>query len=242
MPETTQPAPTDLGFNPEASISFHDQVGLFDPSTFVLDVHVIGCGSIGQAIIQLLPKYGIKKIHVWDDDYASEPHNIPAQIISGLDHVGQYKVDVCADYVGPGWLNMPEEYEIITHRERVTAGTKLWGVVIVCVDSLAARAEIWKAVQNCIADVHFYVEGRIGGLQYEGFALIPAIYDLAQQYETFLVSDEYASGYDCGTRSSIHVAVQLATEMFERIRRFHNGLLIGLWFWKDIETGECHTS
>ena len=46
----------------------------FDPRKVKERCHVIGCGSIGGNVAELLVRYGIKKITIWDDDIV-ESHN-----------------------------------------------------------------------------------------------------------------------------------------------------------------------
>ena len=40
----------------------------FDPRKVKERCHVIGCGSIGGNVAELLVRYGIKKITIWDND------------------------------------------------------------------------------------------------------------------------------------------------------------------------------
>jgi len=212
-------------------ISYRDQRNLFNPKTFTSKVNIVGLGSIGQAVFPLLLKLGVQEFDLWDDDMAAEPHNIPVQLLSGPAHVGIPKVEVCEQFAHDGWLAMGEDFIIRTHRERVTADTRLSGIVIAATDSMGSRKEIWQAVKRNLCQVHFYMDGRIGGLQWELLALVPAVAQSAKNYETFLVGPKHVSEAPCGASDAIHVPEMLACHMVERLRRFHKGILTTEDFW-----------
>lgn len=215
-------------------ISYRDQTNLFDPCTFMLPVHIIGMGSIGQAVFPLLLKFGISEFHLYDDDVASEPHNIPTQLLSGPTHTNVLKVEVCRQFAHEGWLEMGEDFIVHAHEEKATAETEFSGIVIAATDSMESRKEIWRAVQKNITAVNFYIDGRIGGLEYEFLSFPPAQYEHAKNYETFLVDSKYVSGHNCGARGAIHTPVVLACAIVENIRRFHLGIDYNVWSMKNL--------
>lgn len=56
----------------------------FDPQKVKGRCHIIGCGSIGSNVAELLVRYGIENITIWDFDTV-EPHNIANQLFTEED-------------------------------------------------------------------------------------------------------------------------------------------------------------
>ena len=50
----------------------------FDPNKVKGRCHIIGCGSIGSHVAELLARYGVKKLTLYDFDVV-EPHNLVNQ-------------------------------------------------------------------------------------------------------------------------------------------------------------------
>ena len=201
-------------------IDYGDQTAIFDPTKFTWPVHVIGVGGIGSALILPLVKLGVKTIHVWDRDDV-EPHNIPCQLIYRPSDVGKSKVVAAKDFVD----YMEAECEVIAHDEFVCESTKLSGVVISGVDSMAARKTIWQAVQANASDIPFYMDGRIGGEQLELHCLRPVVFDESEAYEqNWLFDDAEALDLPCSARTVIHPAVVLAGEIIAQLTRFYREL------------------
>ena len=61
----------------------------FDPAKVKEKCHVIGYGSIGSNVAELLVRYGITNLVLWDFDEV-EPHNIANQIFTQAD-IGEKK-------------------------------------------------------------------------------------------------------------------------------------------------------
>lgn len=108
----------------------------FDPKKVNKPCHVIGCGSIGSNVADLLVRYGITDITIWDMDKV-EPHNIVNQLYDEYD-VGKFKTEALAEKlykINPllkQTLKIKEEYtnEILT------------GYVFMCVDKVEVRQNI----------------------------------------------------------------------------------------------------
>ena len=56
----------------------------FDPNKVKERCHIIGCGSIGSNVAELLARYGVERITLWDFDTV-EPHNIANQLFTEED-------------------------------------------------------------------------------------------------------------------------------------------------------------
>jgi hypothetical protein len=201
-------------------VSYRDQTALFDPDKFTWPVHIIGAGGIGSALFLPLLKLGVKTLHVWDPDVV-EPHNIPAQLIYRPSDVGKAKVQCMVDFA----RYLEASCAVIAHQEKVTGASRLSGVVISGVDSMAERHEIYNAVEKNAMEVVFYMDGRIGGEQFELYSHCPIDPQEAQAYqEDWLVSDEDTLDLPCAARTVIHPPVTLAGEIVAHLTRFYRRL------------------
>lgn len=111
----------------------------FDPSKVKGRCHVIGCGSIGGNVAELLVRYGITDIVLWDFDDV-EPHNLANQIYTEED-IGQPKTVALHKYLSK--IN-PICKKSIKSRYKYE-GMPLEGFVFMCVDSVEVRKEIVTA-------------------------------------------------------------------------------------------------
>ena len=102
-------------------------------------VHIVGCGAIGSHVAEVLARLGVQNIHLHDDDHVAT-HNIANQMFTFKD-VGKAKVDAVAEMIeaiNPGC-------EVHKHEERIVAGQRLSGYIILCVDSIVPRQFILEA-------------------------------------------------------------------------------------------------
>lgn len=109
----------------------------FDPNKVKERCHVIGCGSIGGNVAELLARYGITDIVLWDFDNV-EPHNIANQIYTTED-IDKPKA-VCLYYYLTK-INPDVRIKLKTKYE----GAPLEGFVFMCVDSVEVRKQIVEA-------------------------------------------------------------------------------------------------
>lgn len=109
----------------------------FDPSKVKERCHVIGCGSIGGNVAELLARYGITDIVLWDFDEV-EPHNIANQIYTTED-LEMAKTEALLrilQRINP---------DIKVKWKAVYEGQPLEGFVFMCVDSVEVRQQIVEA-------------------------------------------------------------------------------------------------
>lgn len=108
----------------------------FNPKTVKGYCHVIGCGSIGSNVAELLARYGIENIVLWDFDTV-EPHNIANQLFTEED-VGKPKTEALAELL----------YKINPKLKKTIKLKGKWNdevlndFVFMCVDSVEVRKEI----------------------------------------------------------------------------------------------------
>ena len=101
-------------------------------------VNIIGCGSVGSTIAELLARLGITKISLYDFDKVSS-HNIANQMFNESD-IGRLKTEAVKDLICA--INPEAKNDIIIHSEGYTENTRLSGYVFLCVDNIDLRREI----------------------------------------------------------------------------------------------------
>lgn len=110
----------------------------FDPNKCKERIHIIGCGSVGSTVAELLARFGLTKFSLYDFDIV-EPKNIVNQMFT-CEHIGMKKVDAVEQmikFINPeisvrkydkGWTDQPLE-----------------GYVFLAVDNIEIRKKIVKA-------------------------------------------------------------------------------------------------
>ena len=111
----------------------------FDPKKVKDRCHIIGCGSIGGNVVELLVRYGITDIVLWDFDDV-EPHNLANQIYTEED-IGQPKTVALHKYLSK--IN-PVCKKSIKSKYKYK-GIPLEGYIFMCVDSVEVRKQIVEA-------------------------------------------------------------------------------------------------
>ncbi len=110
---------------------------VFDPASLQERIHIIGCGAGGSTTAEMLARYGLTNITLYDDDVV-DSHNIANQMFRDRD-IGMKKVDALKAIMceinpeaAPYIQAVPEKYE----------EQELNGYVFLCVDNIDVRREI----------------------------------------------------------------------------------------------------
>lgn len=100
-------------------------------------IHIIGCGSVGSTLAELLVRYGVKNLTLYDFDVV-EPKNVVNQMFTSSD-IGKEKVTALADHL----LDInPDLADSIRIADKGYTNQKLSGYVFLCVDNIDLRREI----------------------------------------------------------------------------------------------------
>jgi len=110
----------------------------FNPLDVKGRCHIIGCGSVGSTLAELLARLGITNISLYDFDTVS-PHNLANQMFVNSD-IKRLKVDAVKDLICA--INPDIEQSVKTYSEGYTENTMLSGYVFLCVDNIDLRREI----------------------------------------------------------------------------------------------------
>ena len=110
----------------------------FNPIDVKSRCHIIGCGSVGSTVAELLVRLGITKISLYDFDVVSA-HNLANQMFINAD-IKRRKVDAVKDMLCA--INPEAAHDISTYPEGWTPDTRLSGYIFLCVDNIDLRREI----------------------------------------------------------------------------------------------------
>lgn len=108
----------------------------FDPNKVKVPCHIIGCGSIGSNVAELLARQGVEEFILWDMDIV-ETHNIVNQLYTEK-HVGMKKTKALLDILSE--INPAIKRKTIIKEEYTDE--ILEGYVFMCVDNVEVRKQI----------------------------------------------------------------------------------------------------
>lgn len=182
------------------------------------DINFVGIGSLGSFTAFLAAKMiggAVQaEMTVWDFD-TTEQHNALNQLYrkndAGKSKTGAFKN--LLKILAPG---------VILHErsERVSRTSELHGVVVVLVDSIKARQEIFQA---CVyrADIPLYIEARSGLDGAVVYALDPRDPDGIRRYEQTLLEHEGVQA-PCANQNTIPNLWHVAAAIGEILARFYS--------------------
>ena len=123
------------------SLNLSKSYDFFKPEDCKDRIHIIGCGSVGSALAELLARFGLTKLTLYDFDTV-EPKNLANQMFC-QEHISMSKVDALANILSE--IN-PEIKDNVKLLPDGYTDQKLSGYVFLCVDNIELRREI--AVKN----------------------------------------------------------------------------------------------
>lgn len=103
-------------------------------------IHIVGCGSVGSTIAELLARLGLSNITLWDMDIV-EPKNIANQMFFDS-QIGHPKVEAVREII----LSVnPEAKDGITLKPKGWNGETIRGYVFMAVDNIEIRKKFMAA-------------------------------------------------------------------------------------------------
>lgn len=109
----------------------------FNPNDCQDDIHIIGCGSVGSTVAELIARFGLENINLYDFDVV-ESHNLVNQMFTTKD---LYKPKVEAVKMHLEEIN-PALKDTVQIFDEGWKGQKLYGYVFLCVDNIDLRRKI----------------------------------------------------------------------------------------------------
>ncbi|MCA9177984.1 MAG: ThiF family adenylyltransferase [Planctomycetales bacterium] len=172
-------------------------------------ISVIGLGAIGRQTALQLAAIGASRLQLVDFDTVSLS-NITTQGFAASD-VGEAKVRATAQAIG----RLDSSIEVETIEERFRPRMRIGESVFCCVDSIAARAAIWRSVsRRC----RFWADGRMLGEVIR--VLAAADEDAFAAYGGTLFPASQAQRGSCTSRSTIYAAGIAAGLMVHQMTRW----------------------
>lgn len=107
----------------------------FNPATVKGRIHIIGCGSVGSTVAELLARFGLENFVLYDFDVV-EPHNLVNQMFT-TKHVHRQKTECVAEMLKE--INPEVKVDI---QPNGWTGQELDGYVFLAVDNIELRKEI----------------------------------------------------------------------------------------------------
>lgn len=122
------------------TLNLEKSYDFFQPEEVRERIHIIGCGSVGSTVAELLARFGLTKLTLYDFDTV-EPKNLANQMFR-QEHIGMAKVEALTGMlreinpeIGGAVKTEPEGYK----------AQRLSGYVFLCVDNIELRREIAEA-------------------------------------------------------------------------------------------------
>ncbi len=172
---------------------------------------VVGVGSIGSHVVNMLVRMGVQ-VTVYDGD-SVDSHNIPPSLY-GISDLSRFKVDALERMI------LRETGVAITTHRKMYAGEPLKGSVCVCVDTMEARQLVWKHVAANVR-VDLMVDTRVSEEFYQVFAIRPFHPSEREHYEHYLAYDsKEATPIFCGGHSVSYVSSIVAGQAVATLSRF----------------------
>jgi molybdopterin/thiamine biosynthesis adenylyltransferase len=189
--------------NADPGSRYWRQLDLIDPIKLAeMPIHVIGCGGIGSAVALYAAKMGAQNITVWDFDIF-EIHNLPNQMCRIKD-LNKNKAEAVADMIKDF-----EDIEVEPIPEKFDGDIEPNAVVIMAVDSMKARKEIWEMLKKSMANI--VIDGRMGLTALNVYSVIPTNKLQVNFYEKTLWNDEEVAEVPCTAKATIFTAGTIAS-------------------------------
>lgn len=110
---------------------------VLNPAEVKERIHIIGCGSVGSTIAELLARYGFTKFNLYDFDTVEAKNIVNQMFTEG--HIGMNKCDALADIL---YNINPESKKNVRLFKEGWNGQNLSGYVFLAVDNIEVRQKI----------------------------------------------------------------------------------------------------
>ena len=170
---------------------------------------VIGVGAIGRQVALQLAAIGTPRIQMIDFDTV-ESNNITTQGYRAQD-LGQSKVDATAKAI----QELDASIQVTVTPDRYRASVPVGEAVFCCVDSISARAAIWRSVSS---HCQLFIDGRMLGEVIR--VLSVDAHNNDNHYESTLFHQSEAQTGRCTAQSTIYTANIAAGLMLHQFTRW----------------------
>ena len=189
---------------------------------------VIGVGAIGRQVALQLAAIGARQIQLIDFDHVDES-NVTTQGYFA-DDIGEAKVLAAADTI----RRLDAFIQVTTVEDRYRAKLEIGEAVFCCVDSISARAAIWRSAGN---RCQFWADGRMLGEVIRVLSAADA--GAFGRYANTLFPQSDAQTGSCTSRSTIYAASIAAGIMVHQLTRWLRGVPLDFDTTLNLLAGEC---
>ena len=187
------------------------QLDLIPMKSLGLPIKVIGAGAIGSFAALQLVKMGFTDLEVWDFDSVSV-ENMSCQFYRFKD-IGKPKVEalkeLILDFTG---------VEIEVHNERYAPNPAHNGVVLVAVDCMEARKQIWNSITSSMFNVSYVIDPRMGAEDCALYVMNPFDGKDSTAYEKTLYTNAAAVQERCTAKATIYTSNLLSGMVAKAIK------------------------
>jgi sulfur carrier protein ThiS adenylyltransferase len=179
-----------------------------------LTIDVIGVGAIGRQVALQLASLGARRLRLIDFDHVDES-NVTTQGYSAMHDVGMLKVMALQRAIRAIDPLVHVEPVADRYRSRFGAGD----AVFCCVDSIGARAAIWRAVNS---ECRFWCDGRMLGEVIRVMTVEEAVG--RETYPATLFPQAEAQAGPCTAHGTVYTASIAAGLMLHQFARWLRGV------------------
>jgi len=189
---------------------FTRQAGLVPRDQILeLSLTVIGVGAIGRQVALQLAAIGVPRLHLIDFDTVDMTNVTTQGYRAG--EIGQLKIVATRDEIS----RIDPTIEVTIINDRFRPRHRVGDAVFDCVDSIAARAAIWRSVRN---RCEFWADGRMLGEIIRVLSSDGPSTD--QSYEQTLFTSDQAEPGTCTSRSTVYAASVASSLMVHQFTRW----------------------
>ena len=186
------------------------QLDIIKKENFSTPICIIGAGATGSFLALALAKMGMNNIKIWDFD-SVELHNFPNQLFRLQDLNGnkaEKTYDIVKDFTGISLKYSNTKYE----------RQPLSGIVIVAVDSMKCRKEIFE---NCekTKEVNWVIDPRSGSEFGRVYTVDMSLEGEREFYKKTIYSDSAVTPTTCTAQAIIYSVLYLSAMIANQIKR-----------------------
>jgi len=178
------------------------QFDIVRPSELNFPILIVGAGGIGSWVTLTLAKMGCGDITVIDFDTVEE-YNIPSQFYSEAQR-GQKKVAALAEsvlaYTGVTIKTIDKKYQDISPEEK----NKNYSIIILAVDSLDQRREIWQQLMQQTVQFDVLIDARMANELIRMFVASPYAPSSMVEYTNSLNPKKAPHEEPCTSRAVVY--------------------------------------
>lgn len=190
------------------------QLDLINVARLDTPIVIIGAGAVGSFTTLSLAKMGFNNLLVFDDDKI-DAVNMNCQFYRPSD-IGKPKVralyELVKDFTG---------IDISFEQARISKERPFAGIVIICVDSMKARKDIWQSYRDGQSMITtFYVDSRMSAENALLYSFDPRDIDRCANYDASLYSDEEAVRERCTAKSTMYTVLALSSQICAAVKNY----------------------